>query len=105
MLYIMQATPTNLLAATDRCLNELIAKADTQHYRLGLLFSCIGRILFLAESAQQELAMLRQHLPIHMPLIGVLSVGEIADSGNICLEFLNKTLVLGIIKQAEASAA
>ena len=105
MLYIMQATPTDLLDATDRCLNALMAQTDPPPYRLGLLFSCIGRILFLAETAQQELATLRQHLPAKIPLIGALTVGEIADPGNVCLEFLNKTLVLGMIKQAEANAA
>ena len=101
----MQATPTDLLDATDRCLNALMAQTDPPPYRLGLLFSCIGRILFLAETAQQELATLRQHLPAKIPLIGALTVGEIADPGNVCLEFLNKTLVLGMIKQAEANAA
>jgi hypothetical protein len=105
MLYIMKATPADLLSATERCLQQLVTQTNAQHYRLGLLFACIGRILFLADTAQQELAMLRQHLPAQVPLIGALTVGEIADSGNICLEFLNKTLVLGILQQAEANTA
>jgi hypothetical protein len=105
MLYIMKATSTDLLSATERALTKLITYTQPQAYSLGLLFSCIGRILFLAEAAQQELDMLRQHLPAQMPLIGVLSVGEIADSGNICLEFLNKTLVLGVLQIAEATVA
>ncbi len=103
MLYIMKATSADLLAATDRCLQTLLSQTEPASYRLALLFSCIGRFLFLADNVQQELAMLRQRLPKHAPLIGVLSVGEIADSGNICLEFLNKTLVLGILQQTEVN--
>jgi len=55
---------------------------------------CISRVLFLQEDFQQELeAMSRTGLP----LLGALTLGEIANSGHSHLEFYNKTSVIGLL--------
>ena len=71
---------------------------------LGLLFDCISRTLFLQDRFHEEVDNIRNALPPGVPLAGCLSLGEIADAGNTCLEFFNKTIVLGVLTQAENKA-
>ncbi|EQD46615.1 hypothetical protein B1A_14553 [mine drainage metagenome] len=52
---------------------------------------CISRALFLEQDFRQELAVI--HSPA--PMLGALTIGEIANSGQDYLEFYNKTAVVG----------
>lgn len=65
----------------------------------GLLIDCISRVLFLGERFGEELEAVQSRLraanPDVRPLFGALTLGEIANNGEHCLEFYNKTLVLG----------
>lgn len=69
----------------------------------GLLIDCISRVLFLGDRFGEELAAvqgrLQQSGAQRHPLFGALSLGEIANNGTQCLEFYNKTLVLGAYGQ------
>ncbi len=53
---------------------------------------CISRVLFLQNHFSRELAAVECGLP----LIGALTLGEIANNGDAYLEFYNKTSVVGI---------
>lgn len=53
---------------------------------------CISRVLFLQDHFHRELATVESGLP----LIGALTLGEIANAGDAYLEFYNKTSVVGI---------
>jgi hypothetical protein len=64
---------------------------------MGLLFDCISRTLFLQERFEEELGNIQSCLPQGTPLIGAMSLGEIADADNSCLELFNKTIVLGAL--------
>jgi hypothetical protein len=97
MIHILKGEADNLLAASAQCVKSAV-KADTD-YQFALLFDCISRVLFLEERFQEEVDNIYSGLPDSVPLIGVLSLGEIADSGNTCLEFFNKTTVLGAFVQ------
>lgn len=70
----------------------------------GLLIDCISRVLFLGERFTEELAAVQDQLheagASRHPLFGALTLGEIANNGGHCLEFYNKTLVLGAYGQA-----
>lgn len=59
-----------------------------------LLIDCISRALFLEDNFHKEINAVREH---NTPLIGFLSLGEIASSGNDYMELLNKTAVVGIL--------
>lgn len=61
---------------------------------LTLLVDCISRALFLDEGFEEELRVVHDE---HIPMVGVCSLGEIANSGLDYLEFYNKTCVVGII--------
>lgn len=60
-----------------------------------LFMDCISRALFLEEEFCQELDAIFDQ---NMPLLGALTLGEIANSGQDYLEFYNKTAVVGILE-------
>ncbi|UOG93929.1 MAG: FIST C-terminal domain-containing protein [Candidatus Thiothrix sulfatifontis] len=103
IIYILKGEADDLLAASRACATTAI-RVPTPPV-LGLLFDCISRTLFLQERFAEEIDNIHAHLPAGVPLIGALSLGEIADAGNTCLEFFNKTIVLGILAQTKESAA
>jgi hypothetical protein len=57
------------------------------------VIDCISRSLFLGTDFQRELAAIDDGLP----MVGALTLGEIANSGRDFLEFYNKTAVVGLI--------
>jgi hypothetical protein len=59
-----------------------------------LFIDCISRVLFLEEQFPRELEAVARGAP---PLVGALSIGEIANTGRAYLEFYNKTAVVAII--------
>jgi hypothetical protein len=59
-----------------------------------LLIDCISRALFLGDDFCEEIDAVCTG---ETPLIGVLSLGEIANSGKDYLEFYNKTAVVGVL--------
>lgn len=93
MIHILKGNADNLLNASEICAKTAINEEEV--YDFALLFDCISRTLFLQEQFQEEIGNIQKHLPSDVPLIGALSLGEIADGGNACLEFFNKTIVLG----------
>ena len=102
IIYILKGNTENLLSASRQCAAKLhLPDAPPV---LGLLFDCISRTLFLQDRFHEEVDNIRNALPPGVPLAGCLSLGEIADAGNTCLEFFNKTIVLGVLTQAENKA-
>ena len=55
---------------------------------------CISRVLFL--EGDFDLEMKAARIP-DLPMVGVLSIGEIANSGQDYLEFYNKTAVVALV--------
>ncbi|HEY8905633.1 MAG TPA: FIST C-terminal domain-containing protein, partial [Rhodoferax sp.] len=54
---------------------------------------CISRVLFLGPDFPKEMVAVNTG----QPLIGALTLGEIANNGSDFLEFFNKTAVVGLI--------
>ena len=86
---ILNGNPDSLLEAAREArllVSSSAAGADNQL----LLFDCISRALFLGDGIDDELKALTQG----EPSVGAFTLGEIANSGQDYLEFLNKTTVL-----------
>lgn len=100
LIYILKGDDEKLLAASRQCAQTVVQTGGL--CGPALLFDCISRALFLQGRFQEEIGGIHGQLPDGIPLLGALSLGEIADSGNACLEFFNKTAVLGVFSQQEA---
>lgn len=62
--------------------------------KLEFFVDCISRVLFLEDEFASELKTARV---AGLPLVGMLSIGEIANSGDDYLEFYNKTSVVALV--------
>jgi hypothetical protein len=60
-----------------------------------LFIDCISRVLFLKENFTYELQAVHNQ---QIPLIGALTLGEIANNRKDYLEFYNKTSVVGVLE-------
>ena len=58
------------------------------------IIDCISRVLFLEEKIKEELSQTYDDKLAH---VGILTLGEIANSGKDYIEFYNKTIVVGIL--------
>ncbi|MFO7682691.1 MAG: FIST N-terminal domain-containing protein [Chloroflexota bacterium] len=56
---------------------------------------CISRVLFMEDEFGKELSAVHE---ADIPLIGALTLGEIANSGDDYLEFYNKTAVIAVLE-------
>ncbi|WMP16027.1 FIST signal transduction protein [Thiothrix lacustris] len=102
IIYLLKGDAESLLAASSQC--ALYACVQVRP-KVALLFDCISRVLFLQDRFTEEIDNILDVLPDNVPLIGVLSLGEIADAGHTCLEFFNKTTVLGVLGAGEGECA
>lgn len=73
--------------------------AGMQAYRGGenqtvFVIDCISRVLFLDDDFDREIEAVSKE---DTPLLGVLTLGEIANSGDDYMELYNKTCVVGIL--------
>lgn len=87
---IMHGNPESLLAgaeaARDQASNQVRAEAKTQDFCV----DCITRVLYMGEAFEKEINLIQGTAELN----GILSLGEIANSGDTYLEIYNKTVVL-----------
>lgn len=93
---LLNGTPESLIAAAGRSLNEarLAYPEDAPPPAMALFIDCISRALFLGDRLGEEL---REANREALPLVGAMTLGEIANSGRDYLEFYNKTAVMCLL--------
>lgn len=96
LIYIMKGEENNIIEAAGEAYNEALTNFRYKNDYIIFFIDCISRSLFLEESFQQEIDIVNKN---PNPMIGVLSLGEIANSGKDFLEFFNKTAVVALIEK------
>lgn len=92
---ILSGDHTSLIQAAGKAL--ALAQAAFKAKSTGktvFFIDCISRVLFLEQAFRQELAAVFDE---ETPMIGALTLGEVANSGKDYLEFYNKTAVVGVL--------
>ncbi|ODB82086.1 hypothetical protein A3194_19285 [Candidatus Thiodiazotropha endoloripes] len=99
MVYLLHASPHDLVEAAGSAVTDLRGRFSSRYgQETGLnvfLIDCISRRMVLGEDYGDELAIIRQHLPNNVSVLGILSIGEIANSHQGGIQWLNKTTVIG----------
>lgn len=86
---ILKGNKQNLIDSS----NKAVLKLNKELNKNVFVFDCISRLFFLDE----ELKEITKELKDNSILFGVLSMGEIANSGDEYVSFYNRTCVLGML--------
>lgn len=94
-VHILSGSPDSLVAGAThaRELAQVGFPVEKGADRSMFLVDCISRVLFLEQDFEREL----HAVDVGLPMVGALTLGEIANTGDAYLEFYNKTSVVGII--------
>ncbi len=92
---ILSGNKDTLVQAAETAFANGQAAYDGQaKEQCALFIDCISRVLFLEDEFTAELDAVYDE---NIPLIGALTLGEIANSGDDYLEFYNKTAVVAVL--------
>lgn len=93
---IMIGSPQSLIHAAEKAF-QLAQEAyqGATERQVTIFINCISRALFLQDQFNQEIQAVYDQ---SSPMIGALTIGEIANSGRDYLQFYNKTAVVGIFE-------
>jgi len=95
-LHILKGQPEALIQSAGEAFEEANRSMKAVEKEKTVVFiDCISRVLFLQDDFKQELNAIAQS---NYPLIGALTLGEIANNQKEFLEFYNKTAVVSIIE-------
>ena len=93
---ILTGDESSLVNAARKALTlSLEAYLGPANHKVFFFIDCISRVLFLGKEFEKEIQAVYQE---GIPLIGALTLGEIANSGKDYLEFYNKTAVVGCME-------
>ncbi|MES9928302.1 MAG: FIST C-terminal domain-containing protein [Candidatus Thiodiazotropha sp. 6PDIVS] len=99
MVHLLHSNRDELInAAGTAALNLRDRYSDRYSSEDGLnvfVIDCISRRLVLGDDFRDELAVIRRNLPKSVAVLGILSIGEIANSHQGGIQWLNKTTVIG----------
>lgn len=92
---ILRADADNLVqAAADSLKLSLDALPSDKSEGLRLFVDCVSRVFVLGEEFQREIDAVYSNTP---PLIGICSIGEIANNGTEYLDLYNRTSVMAVL--------
>lgn len=100
---VLNGTPESLIRAAAKSQTAARASypANAAPPQLALFIDCISRALFLEDRLPEELQAVSDE---SIPLLGAMTLGEIANSGQDYLEFFNKTSVMCLLGPEHESA-
>jgi hypothetical protein len=101
VLCILSSDEASLIQSAKKAVNDCFIE-ERKEFNHCFVIDCIGRSIFLGENFEKELGVIKDILEnrdIQIIPEGVLSLGEIASMGKYMVEFLNKTVVIGLFHE------
>ncbi|MBI2373957.1 MAG: FIST C-terminal domain-containing protein [Deltaproteobacteria bacterium] len=89
---ILKSNPDRLIEAAESAARE--ARSLVPEPARAFVADCVSRADALGSRFSEELR--RVHESLRVPVVGALTVGEIASSGDLLVELHNKTIVVGV---------
>ena len=94
IINILKGEKSHLLGAAKQAAQEAYSQSDNAE--LVFMIDCISRVLFLEDSFKEEIESVNNILH-EIPIVGALTLGEIANNSKSYIDFYNKTCVVGVI--------
>ncbi len=91
---VLTGNSESLVSAAKKSYNEAKESFSGTQMKTTFIVDCISRALFLGDDFAKEVDAVSEE---SSQVIGVLSLGEIANSGKSYMELYNKTCVVGIL--------
>lgn len=96
-IYILNGNLKSLVKGAESARDAAWKGMDSSDTNKTIFFiDCISRVLFMENEFHQELSVVSQG----RPMVGALTLGEIANTGDDYLEFYNKTAVVGVLNES-----
>jgi hypothetical protein len=93
-VHVLHGNRDTMIAAAIQARQGAEATLSSGQPHIELFVDCISRALFLEQEFDLELRAARS---ADLPMVGALTIGEIANNGQDYLEFYNKTSVIALI--------
>ena len=94
IINILKGEKSHLLGAAKQAAQE--AYSQSKNAELVFMIDCISRVLFLEEFFKEEIESVYDIVD-ETPIVGALTLGEIANNSKSYIDFYNKTCVVGVI--------
>ncbi|MEA2073183.1 MAG: FIST C-terminal domain-containing protein [Campylobacterota bacterium] len=94
VIQILKGTQDKLIAASKTA--AISAIKSQKEKRVTIMIDCISRVLFLEKDFKKEIDLVAETTKI-TPLIGALTLGEIANTSDKYIDFYNKTCVVSTL--------
>lgn len=91
--YIMKGDIIELIS-TAKTIGEKAVK-NIEKPEFAIIFDCISRSYYMGENFERELKAVKESFPYNIPILGILTFGEIAGFNKIP-SFHNKTLMVAV---------
>ena len=95
IIQVLKGKDTKLINAAKSATTQAMKSGDEKS--MAIMIDCISRVLFLEDAFVDEINAVTQVLG-NVPLIGVLTLGEIANNSESYIDFYNKTCVIGTLR-------
>ena len=95
IIQVLKGKNTKLIQAAKNASTEAMKSGDEKS--MAIMIDCISRVLFLEDTFIDEINAVENVLK-GVPLIGVLTLGEIANNSESYINFYNKTCVIGTLR-------
>jgi len=93
-VHVMNGNKETLINAAKHALKIAESGCEGTEPELMIFVDCISRALFLNGDFNKEIETVAE---CGIPMVGALTLGEIANNGRDYLEFYNKTSVVGLL--------